>query len=936
MAWLGTWKYRRKITVDHTNIDADLTHFPFPIVLGTSVGQSNQDVSDLFDEVGANSKKIAITLDDEITEIYGEIEVWDDTNEKAVIWVSKHDLVLSSSAETDLYLYYDAAQDDNPLIGDTQEWNETTAITGDSFIGDDDDPPNPDLWKNFGDDDAVIISNKLRFDLSGGSDSHDTCSVQSIFQMGGTDDFSIDFDSTPVLQPATDSSYFYFKIINVVDNTDFCYFSRRRDSTTLTFRSGQVIDGSSEGSVTSGTAVSFSKWRVTRESGDIKFWYYDTSWNLYHTVSGTTYPEFTNGVYLKFELYSYTDIPAITWDIDNFLINSGTVLINPSQQVWDDNFKAVYHMAQDPNGDVADSILDSTINVNHGTPDGTMLTEDLVDGEIGKAIAFDGTDDYIGVPNDFGNSDDFTAEVKVNFDNRTLDNSFMGVGFKYGNDAGKLMQLDSSSLGYRIYSGNQNHSSNIAETALRWAYMVMTCASNIANLYKDLTQIITNYNETPATWETTTLIGTELPGSAKSLIGKIAEVRLSESIRPEAWLKATYYSMQDDLIVFGGVSSNVDTVSTPTIQPLPGTYDSDKLISLQCSTPGASIYYTKDGFDPDESSALYTGPFTLGTYDITVKAIGILSGYYDSDIAATVYSVTAPEVNLNDGYRWKGMFNLGPWAFSKTPAKMYYNQGNTIASNDGSDRIVNPVGTPITDYHKPCGYWFDDPDGYPYVPPPPLDGYVYITGADGNGQQGNGSGANDHNPYFTLVDGANKYYDAQASRGSFTTLLANNGLTYCAGTNDDYRTGYPGSAGDFYTFRSIDSEIWDKIQIASSNSWAWKNGETYVSGDNSQNQSCIDDHSIADVIGFTKINHNFEKVATDHHTIALDASGKVWVCGGNQRGQLGLNHTTGQEFVVPCTSLTHGDYVAVGDTSSFVINGGSLYSCGWNYKGELG
>ena len=49
MAWLGNWKFRRKVTVSNTNIDSNLTHFPLLLTLGTSVGTGNTDVSSIFD-----------------------------------------------------------------------------------------------------------------------------------------------------------------------------------------------------------------------------------------------------------------------------------------------------------------------------------------------------------------------------------------------------------------------------------------------------------------------------------------------------------------------------------------------------------------------------------------------------------------------------------------------------------------------------------------------------------------------------------------------------------------------------------------------------------------------------------------------------------------------------------------------------------------------
>ena len=122
MAWLGTYSKRRKVTVSNTNIDSDVTHFPLLLTLGTSVGTGNTDVSSIFDELtsDANRFKIAFTKTDGTTQLYAEIEKWDDANETAVIWVSKSDLVLASGATTDIYMYYDSTQADNTTyIGDT-------------------------------------------------------------------------------------------------------------------------------------------------------------------------------------------------------------------------------------------------------------------------------------------------------------------------------------------------------------------------------------------------------------------------------------------------------------------------------------------------------------------------------------------------------------------------------------------------------------------------------------------------------------------------------------------------------------------------------------------------------------------------------------------------------------------------------------------------
>lgn len=113
MAWLGTWEKRIEITVDHTKIDSDLAHFPVPIPINSAAGQSNDDLTCIFDEVGANSQKIAVTKSDGTTQIYVEIEKWDNVGEDALLWASKSDFTATSASSAKLYIYYDNSQDDN-------------------------------------------------------------------------------------------------------------------------------------------------------------------------------------------------------------------------------------------------------------------------------------------------------------------------------------------------------------------------------------------------------------------------------------------------------------------------------------------------------------------------------------------------------------------------------------------------------------------------------------------------------------------------------------------------------------------------------------------------------------------------------------------------------------------------------------------------------
>jgi len=82
-------------------------------------------------------------------------------------------------------------------------------------------------------------------------------------------------------------------------------------------------------------------------------------------------------------------------------------------------------------------------------------------------------------------------------------------------------------------------------------------------------------------------------------------------------------------------------VNTPVINPSTATYYSPFNASISCTTEGATIYYTTNGTDPDETATEYTEPIYIED-TTTLKAIAYAEGYDPSPIASAVY--TFPEV----------------------------------------------------------------------------------------------------------------------------------------------------------------------------------------------------------------------------------------------------------------------------------------------------
>jgi len=116
--WLSGWANRMAITIDHSRISSSLTNFPVMINISSASGTNSANISNIFNILGNNSKKLAVTTSDGLTQCNVEVARWDSTNKQAVLWVNVPSI--SSSVDTVIYLYYDNSHVDNTtMVGDT-------------------------------------------------------------------------------------------------------------------------------------------------------------------------------------------------------------------------------------------------------------------------------------------------------------------------------------------------------------------------------------------------------------------------------------------------------------------------------------------------------------------------------------------------------------------------------------------------------------------------------------------------------------------------------------------------------------------------------------------------------------------------------------------------------------------------------------------------
>lgn len=491
-------------------------------------------------------KKIAFTKSDATTQIMGEIESWDQTNEKALFFVSDLDLVLATAAETELYIYFDPEQSDNDnFIGDTQDELVSTAITGDDFDGTDGDDPDKELWNLQASAGSAqeIDTNKLVQTITS---AIATAAIHSKFALQGDFDIQYDFDVT-----TETTTNIWLNGFTVQDNEGTFIASIDLRYSTGKYYQSYIAALNNNASTTD----SSGKLRITRVGSLITTYYWNgSSWTSLHSTSTGTN---TNDARVVLRTSVVTSAQTIVASLDNFLINSAdAVIVNPARFIWDNDYTAVFHFAQDPNGDVANSILDSTRFKKNATPYGTMLTEDLVNGEIGKAIALDGTDDYIDIPSPglIPETDPWTLfSMLKSFSAGAL--TVSGAGLTA--DTWSLRQHQNT--GYAVAGG----------TLVTCNFTDPTYLGNVWNTF--------TFTRTGTTFESGTNDGTKASDTqsgsmrgvtsgyvAKTIMGaywnsgaaqqfealQLSETRFSKILRSDEWLKAEHYSMKDALITF--------------------------------------------------------------------------------------------------------------------------------------------------------------------------------------------------------------------------------------------------------------------------------------------------------------------------------------------------------------------------------------------------
>jgi hypothetical protein len=370
----------------------------------------------------------------------------------------------------------------------------------------------------------------------------------------------------------------------------------------------------------------------------------------------------------------------------------------PAQNVWDDNFVAVWHLAQNGNGTSAE-FVDSTGRHNngqggsgfgYGTP--TLTTSST---PMGVAQSFNGSNNCIRVPDADAFSVTTTGQMTVS---AWMSPSMLNQPTSTG---GYTRWLGKSALGAhewqfvyydQSYSNrsqwmsyyNYNASGGIGAgdystgsfPVNSWVYITGTSTSTsssqgIEYIYRNAGVHSGNadswqsYGMTYANGPTPVTIGTGWLGCGNFFAGRIGEVRVSNVTRSTAWIAASYYSESDKLISYGtpetgtaGIPPAVTTNAAGNIGTSTATINGSVTSLGTASSIGLHFDYgltTSYGSSTPVQTITTTGAFgaslialTAGTtYHYRTSAVGDGTAYGPDQTLTTLIPSVALEVATN-------------------------------------------------------------------------------------------------------------------------------------------------------------------------------------------------------------------------------------------------------------------------------------------------
>jgi len=258
------------------------------------------------------------------------------------------------------------------------------------------------------------------------------------------------------------------------------------------------------------------------------------------------------------DLYLYYDSSHA--DNDTYIGDPSDAVVH---NVWDANFKFVSHMRDDPD---TSHIRDSTVNALDGTKKGAGEPAITTGGMINDAQHFDNVDDYIDLGTSLSPVENFTVEIWGKIDALATDKQLVSKGYDGTNTQWEIKTTAADGkVSFRCWTGSaQGIESTNKLVADEWTYLVGIYSTTTWYLHWNGAPHVNSVDTGPiATAQKLEIGAVDADGTPSQFWdGVLCELRISDMVRTDAWIKATYETGRDDLLDFGEeeTSTSIKTI----------------------------------------------------------------------------------------------------------------------------------------------------------------------------------------------------------------------------------------------------------------------------------------------------------------------------------------------------------------------------------------
>ncbi len=242
-----------------------------------------------------------------------------------------------------------------------------------------------------------------------------------------------------------------------------------------------------------------------------------------------------------------------TQSITMFWGNPDAAIAASSETVFDtaNKFISVWHMNEDPSAGIA-SIKDRTVNAHNATPYGTMSATNSIGGAIGKAINFDGIDDYINagnvqVPANYSIGLWVLLDTIGNYQRFILKDSCYTLWYDKDSVSVRMEHMGTTTPWRGLL---QDGGTRVPMTTGIWYYLTGTFDGNAIRLYENGTEVAMSNLITviPGTNSKPLTIGQSFNHSFVN--GIMDEIRIEGTARSADWIRLCYMNQRiDDKLV---------------------------------------------------------------------------------------------------------------------------------------------------------------------------------------------------------------------------------------------------------------------------------------------------------------------------------------------------------------------------------------------------